>query len=447
MLIIAVLILAILLIAIPSIVMINKTILEHGAISQKRMKGRAVAEEGISYGMQQLTQNWPFPFAYPPPSLGMPTAATVTSSEGSLYKVSYSSTGMILQPYQVAIRTEALDPNNNPIPSSAVQAIVSQRTVGAKLSNNMAASAALVLLTTPTINVGGHIWSPTGPIVVFDSNTWVLDNKSDTNRTPRKFSEGTICSSAGCPPTVQSPFNRTTPSSDEKEYWSNTALGYASLIDTTTYASLAMNSPVTTVPQCYLSGTTTSDGSVTQTAAHGSLCGSLPANCGYINSVTDCPTRTPPDDIGFTGGYTVPVNTMIFVEGNARFDAVNFNLGTSNAVIVDGNLTLGNPGGVGTLVPAAVIPPTAYLENPYLDCTFCTPPLSATMQLIGFLYVTGGLIVTTAGPWNIYGVLRVDGQLTLAEDLKIFYNDVTNHNIKVTDFELQVDSTTSIIAQ
>ena len=173
-------------------------------------------------------------------------------------------------------------------------------------------------------------------------------------------------------------------------------------------------------------------------------------------------------DFSFTNSaaaYTPPANSVmpyaglppaIYVSGDAQFDAVNMNVAPAGAVIIDGNLTMANNGGVGT-PNSPIYPSTAYLEDPYhlvrsmslVDQRHSCRCFAKNMQIQGFLYVTGNLTIpSTSAQWTIYGVLRVDGGMTLATNLNMFYNDgFTNHNIKVTNFELQIDSTTAITAQ
>jgi hypothetical protein len=451
MLILAILILGILVVAIPAIIFINKTLLQHGAISQKRMKGRTVAEEGIAFGIQQLTQFWPYlssnwPYAGGP-QVGIPAAATLTSAEGSLYTVTYTSTTVsttTLQSYQVQIQAQPLDSQGNIIPAGGVTAYVSQRTVGAKLASGLAAPAALMLLSTPTFNAGGNIFSPTGPIVVFDSNTWTLDYTSDISRTPRKFSQGQIvhCSTSTNVLCGNFNYDRSTDNSDQKEYWSYTSLGFPPVIDTNTYAAYATSTTVP-APTC-LGGTFSPDPACTPGIA-----------CGYFNTTTDCPGGVG-DTIVFSAGFGpgitpfagVPaVPPVIYVNGNAEFDDIAINVAPTGAVVVDGNLTLGTPGaGSATTTPIA-IPPTANFENAYSTCTFFpTAGFTHSMHLQGFLYVTGGLssIAAATYSWYFNGALRVDGPFTLANSLWIYYDDVMNHNIRTSNFEIQIDSTTSL---
>jgi hypothetical protein len=510
MLIIAVLILAVLAIAIPTIVMINKTLLQHGSSSLKRMKARTVAEEGIAYGMQQLNQHWPIltaPWPYTPgPNNAMPTnPLTITSPEGSQCQITYSKWpgAANLQPYEVQILAQALDPNGNPVPAGAVNMVVSQRTIGVKLTTGLSVPTALTLLTAPLINPGGNIWCPTGPIAVYDPNIpWALDSYTDQYRTPRKFALGafgqsiagniTNCNAAGCPAN----FDRTTNPTDQKEYWSYTDLGFLPQIDMNTYATYATSTTLW-APECYKAGSppspATDDGPVTPNLAQSpnpllpiSRCTPGTANpntvppqsCGYIDPTIDCPPNdgTSTDFVEFTvmqanpfgvpalmyvnAGFLgspsfVPSTGVLYVKGNAQFDGVAFNVAPTGAVIVNGNLTLGDPTAGGTVngtVTTGASPPTTYLENPYgisyAGCPLClAPTVAQAMHLIGFLYVTGAVSTTTAVPWSIAGVVRIDGLLTLGDLLKIFYSDVTNHYIKVTNFELQIDSNTAVTAQ
>jgi hypothetical protein len=79
-LIIGVLLLVILLIAIPAIILINSSNTRHGVMTQQKLKGRAVADEGIALAIQKLTQVTPVNFPAQPAGVASPGAVGTMAS-------------------------------------------------------------------------------------------------------------------------------------------------------------------------------------------------------------------------------------------------------------------------------------------------------------------------------------------------------------------------------
>src|SRR5882672_9102893 len=91
-LIISVLLLVVLLIAIPAIILVNRTATHHNTMSLVKTKGRAIAEEGLAFAIQQLSQPGPPPsWPLSPGFLQLPTgfdgSQTFTSTQGGAYKI------------------------------------------------------------------------------------------------------------------------------------------------------------------------------------------------------------------------------------------------------------------------------------------------------------------------------------------------------------------------
>ena len=379
-----------------------------------------------------LPPNWPYP---PNGGGGMPPAApSVRSAHGASFSIAYTSTSLAspvpdLQSYQVGIMSRPLDPLGRVIPGSSLFALVSPRSVGLKMPAGLSAAAALELGRAPAVDSASQLRVEFGPIVVRDDATWTLDpyNASMTKR-PRKFSAGGI---AGRTVNPSAP-------TDQKEYWAYASLGAASVIDARRYIELAKNTTCNPPSACL----------------GGADCTPEPSGRCYFPNVGGGTIVF--DDFSWV---TPGADRHVYINGNARFTGsggFNINL-ASGAFIVTGNLTLGNngqPAAAGTVINLRV-PPTVGLEDPYCTCgePACIGVPSRHQDFQGFLYVKGDLRLNAAvGPpstpnnWTMIGAVRVDGGLTLdpGTSLWVYYNDVINHVIRTSSFELQIDSVKAV---
>jgi hypothetical protein len=296
------------------------------------------------------------------------------------------------------------------------------------------------VMHAPTVIAGGQMGVGNGPIVCRDKNTWTLDPLSDANHSPRKFSAGGIQQRSE-PPSIK-------PSTDQKEYWAYTSPGFAAVIDTATYAAQAKATPIPLVrePQC---------------ASGGLLVSSPTAGFAYFDTA-NCVTAG--DTAVFDGPpgapYTFSCPTppcAIYVKGNARFVHTNIDMSTG-AVIVDGNVQLGANGVNGNpWTYGAYCAPDDCVDYPYngglnlhdwceshgLGCL----DVQRTTGIRGFLYAMKNL---STDPnifyyWTVEGAVRVDGILNVQNGVFLVnYNDIVNHNIRTTNFELQIDSMTAV---
>jgi hypothetical protein len=259
-----------------------------------------------------------------------------------------------------------------------------------------------------------------GPIVVRNNSgsPWNLDAyNASTSKRPRKFSTAAIA-----------PRSTSGSQSDQKEYWSNASPGFAAVIDLAAYQTLAKASSCAN-PTC----TNPAD------------CVASPANSCYFPNVGSGDTAI------FGGGFTnnSPLG-VIYVKGNAEFDRVTVNMANSGAVIVDGRLTLGAnsfPAG-GYTVTTLPLPPTVALDDPYCTCcdNVCLGSVDRHIDIGGFLYVTKDLTTVINSNWTLNGAARVDGTLRLGQNstMYLFYNDVVNHKVLTKNFELLIDSMTTL---
>jgi len=504
-LLIGVLILMLLMITIPAVIFLNQHAASHGVESQRRLKARTVAEEGLAFGIQQLSQpgpppNWP----YLPGGI-LPPSGTFTSLEQSSFTITYTSTTVatpVLQTYQVQIivRPTQWDPVNQQIvsvPGSSIAALVSQHTVGAQLPGGFSTSAAVQLGLAPNTPPGANFRVYWGPIVITNSGTpaWNVGpacpaaGTMNCDQFPRKFSTGAITGAAGgtnqadvtyttdpnapltrCPPNGGNTGCAANDSAtDEKEYWAYISpTAFVSYIDTHTYQLIAQAETNITPPICVTSAGIPDTPPFPPTlSATNCTPGSA---CGYFD-VANC--NNTGDAALFDGSpYAVPNSTdVIYVTnsanpgvGNVQFGniAIDFHEG-GGAFIVTGNLTVNGNASLANPTPQADIrlPPTAALDFPYTPglsnyfSSICpnnlcnsSPLLGGTpnagMNFRGFLYVQGNMTEGSGNGVAMDGVLRVDGQLNAPDLFVPFYDDVINHKILTTNFELQVDSMTAI---
>ena len=474
-LLIGVLLILLLLVSIPAIIFMNQAGGRHGVTAQKRLRGRAIAEEGIAYAIQQLSVPGDPVLGTPPPNWpplnggACPIIWNNTSFLSAQGKGSFTLQCVAGQPfpYQVTVKATPFDDQGNVIGGSSIQAILSQRTLGAKLPSGLNVPAALEVMHAPDSTGGGQLSITNGPIVCHDSNLWTLDPVSDQSQNPRKFSEGGI-KGATFPRSEPSATNLAT---DQKEYWAYTSLGFASTIDKIFYAADSKKTDLTTatnMPICAKVGATygniiSPDGALTP-----GPCAPGVATCGYFAAVANCPNGDvalfgPTAANSFT--YTCPAaapNCTIFVNGPAliRFSAINMTAGSpSGAVVVDGTLQLADNAVPNVMTTAAYCPPDNCLDFPFNPShalcpsmgfgAYCGSGTSRPIGLKGFLYASGDLkLLKPTTPWyywTVEGVIRVDGILRLPyAALVVNYNDFVNHYIHTTNFELEIDGTTAV---
>ena len=167
--------------------------------------------------------------------------------------------------------------------------------------------------------------------------------------------------------------------------------------------------------------------------------------------------QVPPDGTAVFGNtFTPAANQVVYVVGNAQLDQAGATAGLNlEAFIVDGNLDLANNtyGASYAGPPTTLSLPVAYqLEDPYGSCVGSAlghpecrtgGPIHRHADIRGFLYVTGNLTVKASTNWTIMGgAVRVDGTLRTEPNstFYIYYNPVVNHNIRTSNFDVQIDS-------
>jgi hypothetical protein len=489
MLLVAVLLLAVLMLSIPVMIFLNGSATKSGTISVKKQKSTAVALEGVAFAEHVLSKDlntWKNALhrVCPPEFTNSETHAPIvyTGASGapfSIQCISGDPPGFHVQDYEIELLIHGgiQDPAHPGLPSygRAYKVAVAQKTLALTMATGLQASAALELgsVLGQTSNTGGLVvhW---GPIAVFNSAPLSFSNAMDTKQFPRKFSQGQIQGTTFPRDAVTG--------SDSKEYWSNSSLGFQSVIDTATYASSATYvtniAPATTLPTSFNDGST-----ISPQSPNGGPCPNG-HNCGYFSKRDANGNISDTVVFGAGGPYTVHAdNTVIFIDGNAEFDDVFFDLKHGGGMIITGNLKLNSPGNSG--VPLSVrVPPNAASEYPYFEsgstgwpstgwpckssvgsaCNSASTGLgsNATNGLgsgggngkvffRGFLYVQGRLIVNPAntGGWLIDGAVRVDGPIVApaitangvanAPSLTILYDDEINHAISAFPLELMVD--------
>ena len=171
MLLIGILLLLALLITIPALVYVNQAGTKHGVTSQKRLKARAIAEEGTAYAIQQLAAN----------SLNCGAIATTpiqSTDPGIAYTIQCTNGPAGYQKALTVVPGDLfLNPTTPPaIPGASIQTIVSRRTIGAKLPSGLTVSAAVQL---------GQVPSPTMPADLLFILFWFIRLRSTEAAGPR----------------------------------------------------------------------------------------------------------------------------------------------------------------------------------------------------------------------------------------------------------------------
>jgi hypothetical protein len=466
-LIIAVMVLLMLLIAIPAVIFLNESATSHSVNVQKKIKGRAMAEEGVSYAIQQMSLN--SPNNWPPLGGACPAnfngATLFPSSQGSGYFTLQCIPGPTtdvlnnsILGYQVVIYSVPRDASNFVVAGSSLEAVLSQMTVGAKLSTGLNVSAALQLTYyVPILQPNSDLRVDWGPVVSFDTtNTFTLSYSMDNNQSPRKFIAGLMSSCqpphSGCPSTINRP-NQT----DRKEYWTSTALGFPPVIDThTANGYLALSQAESALPTA-----------VCHDTSGGNPDSTLSPNGGYYDTSTCLPAGNTWEALfDSPGDWAWKSNSdIIYVHGDAEFRNVAIDLWNKGAVIVTGNMTIGaRQDNSGNIINSEPVPPSANLEYYYNPGSMPCPGSqgqscsqvswqtgNARPSIRGFVYVGGNMGVNPHSPGTgtttvIVGTLRVDGQLTIQPNatLRLFYDDVINHNILTENLELKADTLSAV---
>jgi hypothetical protein len=418
----------------------NQTASFHQASSAQRTEALNIAEDGISYAIQQLSANsttWhkalQGDFSLAPDC----NSGYVKNPNGGQFKLtcSVSSAGNPhLQPYEVAVLSVAIPPTSNAAtaPSRAILAYLSQRKLGIDFAAGPHAGAALQMVRIPILS--GTLDVQWGPITCLDANgIWTLVDPIDGQRHPRKFSLGGIAGS-GASLYPRSGSLGTGPDTDQKEYWATIkGSSFIPLLDESTYIQMARNEPNAIAVNMPSSkkGTLIRSGCVSP-------------NCGYF--VAD-PQNTG-DHAIFDGAYTAgSPGAVIYVNGSAEFKNVAIDSAT---VIVTGGLDLQSNGGGGNDMSLSV-PWSTPSEYPYSTTWNCQGHeggtclsnsfLAGKIQFRGFLYVKGNLTVNQPG-WNMAGVVLVGdmaappnsaNQLIVQTggSLTLLYDDAFNHNITI----------------
>jgi hypothetical protein len=476
-----------LLMTIPAVIYLNNRGMRDSVKSNQKFKARAIADEGIAFAMQQLSQpnNWPY-LGGQGTTTGLPAGGDVQSTQGNyFFSITYSSTSEIvnyasatLRSYQVGILSTPKDARGVKIPGSSVFAVVSRLTVGVKLPTGFGAGAALKLNAPPT---PGEIFNVNwGPIVLTTADPWPVtdfpdsptpnfdwDTLMDSQGYPRKFSTGPI----GGTSRTRSPNPDSDLKTDQKEYWANTAVGFSPVVDLSSYTSQALmqnNFGTGFRPRLRDAGGTVG-AEIMQPTSGTTPCLSGVPDCGYFivpgvgnEAFFDHPTVR----------YLLPSNnSVLYIEGNAAFRNVFMDVSQRGAIIVTGNLTLDNKTLPSTALPNYVIPPTAPLEYPFHPPLTGTPiwpnrgfqgrlpPTPNSGHVHGFIYVGGDLRVLRNDAtgdmdgfgqpfkvWTLSGTVMVEGNLRMINGggLAVWYDDVVNHNIRTSNFDLVIDSLTAV---
>lgn len=462
-LLLAIFIVLLLVISIPGVVYLNQVSGYFGVQLSKRQKAQPVAEEGIAYAIHSLSVNqstWTAALngTFPPDFDGIQVS---TGSKGGRFTIQCSTGGIGLAPYQVRVLVKVLekDPRGQDTPIGALLAKVSQKTLGATLTTDLRASAAIELMQTPVIDLNATLDTHWGAVVSFGTSQWTLTGVMDQQKYPRKIAPGPITGASF----TRAPDPNSPPTTDQKEYWAYASPGFPPVIATAYYLARSTAAIGIRPPVMASDGLTVIDG--------------RPPGSGYFE-VPSSDTATFTFDSGGLP-YDVPSReAVIYVQGNAQFRGVAMNMNNGGAFIVTGNLVLDDNSGMTQTSFPLNYPVNLLLDYPYYHgdpgtslpsdwpCRIqyeAIPPQPCTsydalgywgftnvFHHRGFLYVMGDLIVNTDQNWAMVGALRVDGVLRIlppgagTTSLTVFYDDVINHNISVDPVELHVDSLVQI---
>lgn len=422
----------------------------HRIASTQKTAGRGVLDEGLGYAIGQLSANqtrWTQALNGNFSGTDCNTGVAIDSPAGNSFKV-YCSTGIAsnpsIQPYQVAVRILALNPQTKN-PDIATRAYLSQRTLGADLASGLHMSAAVQLIRQPASPPEGSLNVDWGPIVCMDSSnpdSWVLPSPIDAKQYPRKVSAGGLTGAVNRSGNVYGDG----PKTDQKEYWAHSSMVSYPLIDEDYYMAAATNSIVNVGPV---------NGAGVPIPRFGCASG---VNCAVFKP-------DPGDTAIFDAsgsGYIPPQGVTIVVLGSAEFKNSVFDV---SAMIVTGDLSITQQGqgmSYGLHVPAKASLEYPYTpDNPHIwpcqdregtldsngapvnDCSTVEVFNSGRLHYRGFLYVKGNMALSpTVSEYNLVGSLWVGdheatagsgGRLSLSagSGLNVAYDDAINHAIKM----------------
>ncbi len=488
---IGIFILLLVLTAVPAMIFLNQHAASHGAQSLKRLKGRAIAEEGTAFAIQQIQNSVPantFPAAFNPGALGFDGSKIFASSQGSgVFQITVPpATG--LESYQVKLEARpgtSVGGTFVPTPGSSIATIVSKHTVGIKLPTGLNASAAVQLANVPVVANSADFRVLWGPIALYDKNLWAITkpcstgiNTFDMNcyQMPRKFSIGGLTGAAtgtnkgdalNVPPSAdltRCPDTATcVAATDQKEYWAFTSLGFQPVIDDIDYINSAKNTipPVPAPIAC----------TAPVAPATAGTCIAAPAGSGNFdkvkNSTAVFPTAPVPPN------FAPSPAVVIYIDGSAFFGNLSMDFKQTGvkagALIVTRSLTIANSVYTKNTPQTDIrLPPTYNQDMPYASpgaiaglaaicpSNKCNSSLilgvpAGGVQFRGFLWVKGDLTIKPDVLFAMSGVLRVDGTLTVEGGTPgnvtrfiVFYDDEISRQIRTSNLELQVDSSSAI---
>jgi len=384
-----------------------------------------------------------------------------------------SNTNADLENYQVSVIATAYMPqgrnSENLVPTRAMQAYLSRRTLGVTLPNGVQASAALQLVRPPTAAAGSQTTLATnalnvhwGPISCYQlyllptpDAAWTLPNPIDqvggSEGYPRVFSNGGLKGQPTSPyPRLE--FQETSAqATDNTQWWAFASLQVPPQIDTATYVNLAKAQ----VGAAQVGGGIRPNppGCALQTGNY------------YALSTSPCAVEL--HDDGSTPLTNLSAGTIVVVDG----PTVDITAEFTGTLIVSNNVTIGGTsGGVpvrGSAKPTLNIPTAAYKEymaisaaNPTYPwpCGVGAQPAAVrtcssgtanvgNINFTGFLYAESNLTVNM--PWVVNGAIAVGdmsqniptGQLIIpaAGSLTLLYDASIGRNIRVLSNELQID--------
>lgn len=467
-----------LVLAVPVIIYLNQVGASHQNSSQKKNKGIAIAEEGVSHALRDLESTataaqWDAMVvggAMNPPFDNCNTGALITPTTGGQYKMGCELTSPDRSPYQLGLIVTGYVPSSSPggapQPTAAMEAFVSRKTLSATLPNANVVAGALMLANVPVgITSNDTLRVHWGPILCWYMNTsvtaWTLYDPLDIHNGqrgyPRKFANGPITGNTG---NVRAPNVNVDTLSDQREYWA-----YASLTDT----------PVLDLPGYKADANDTGSGN-TCIFGVGSDVECCDINTGVCDAgMGSCSaTSASSCDLTAPAGFRISIHPTgvrtIYVNGDALFDNKTFIGANNSALLVTGNLTVSNISvGTGSPISSLYVPKDAAREYSYIisaglawPCSGAaggTCPSDGTMgptnagvgniHFRGFLYV--GRTLTVNSQWNTVGAIQVgdlnetplpQGQLVIPAGgrLTLMYDDRIQRLVKTQRYELQVDT-------
>ncbi len=455
-LILGVLIVTVLIISVVAIVSIMQSSSHHQVDSQKRNKGRALAEAGISHAIQQLsasTTTWNRALAANFSGSDCNTGINVDLSSEEAFRI-FCTTGPEanpgLEPYQVGVIAVSYmrHQNQTNVPTRAIKAYINQRTLGIDSASGIHEPAALQLVRRSSVTNNTPLTVHWGPIVCLDSgqgaNAWLLRGTMRTEVHPRRYSMGGLT-------TDQPIFDKRAPifssgsyMTDNSSYWAFQPMLMPPLIDEAYYLKRATETISMTNAYWPTDGIAGPPLAPTD-------CGSGTPNCSYfVPSSSAVFSRAAP-------GYTVPSpGTVIWVDGDAQLDVVDMDGVT---LIVTGDLTLGDSLSAGGSVKSATnalhVPRAASREyglNSQItpcytslggscdsDATPIFPSLpvytsgGGKVQFRGFMYVKGNLFVM--GPrWNMAGAILVGDMRSMGDPGLLYVGPLGNLTLAYDDY-------------